>query len=207
MLRSQAVNRLIGRVHGLFLLRTSPYNLPPFALWPALPTADYYGGSVLTSRARSTPKSQPIRDRPAAVREFLCSEGQPVNPVGGSLYPWVLRRRATMRASPRHRRSDASRPVQPAGPNHAPSPPWPDNGAATYLTEASDTSFVASPWGSAVARPARASAHPDSSGCSALTRSVLDRADRAAAPLPRCSSHGVAPPSECRSSISWPRGL
>lgn len=32
----------------------NPNGLPPFAMWPAFPAADYYGGSATTSGRRRT---------------------------------------------------------------------------------------------------------------------------------------------------------
>jgi hypothetical protein len=47
---------------ALRITRTSTYwtpnNLPPFAMWPAFPTSDYYGGSVAVGVAPRRPISR-----------------------------------------------------------------------------------------------------------------------------------------------------
>jgi len=93
-----------------------------------------------------------------------------MNPIGGSLYPWVLWRRALMRASPRRRYSTPS--VQFRQPDRIAhlAPPWPDWGLVLSLNRGFRHELRCLALGSAVARPARDSSHPDNLGCSALER-------------------------------------
>jgi hypothetical protein len=40
------VQDYVGITHHTYLQPWHPLHLPPFAMWSAFPTADYYGGSV-----------------------------------------------------------------------------------------------------------------------------------------------------------------
>ena len=40
------VQDYVGITHHTRLQSCHPTHLPPFAMWPAFPTSDYYGGSV-----------------------------------------------------------------------------------------------------------------------------------------------------------------
>ena len=80
--------RLSGRCISPIFMGTFPYccigylciglpdRLPPFAMWPALPTSDYYGGSDPSPRASADcspwhPPTRPPRSRWRTLRRWV----------------------------------------------------------------------------------------------------------------------------------------
>ena len=73
-----------------------PESLPPFAMWPAFPTADYYGGSVALGLA-------PRRRSPAlGAADVRARRRRPVRPLVWPRWPSLAGRRnpVSMRPTP-----------------------------------------------------------------------------------------------------------